>query len=199
MANQTYALVITGNSAGQFVQNIFHFRMDDDGFANRLLAAKGLIDGFLADAKEVAFLEMVPSAYQMMSIKARRVTNGGGPEWIDTSVASTPGAGGAGLQMSGAGPVILWFTDGGPRRVGKTFLPGIANANINGGEIEAAFLVTLNDEAETFRSPFPAVGGTTPTCTMVIPRTGDPATRSIVTANLVSKDLGVQRRRQLPV
>jgi len=199
MANQTYQLVITGNSAGQFVQNIFHYRIDDDSYANRLLAAKGLIDGFLADGRETEYLDMVPDAYQMMSIKARRVTNGGGPEWIDTSMASTPGNAGAGLQMSGAGPVIIWFTDGGPRRTGKTYLPGISNANINGGEVSAAFIASLIVSADNFKAPFNAVGGTTPVALLCIPRSDDPATRSLIVANLVGKDLAIQRRRQLPV
>jgi len=199
MANQTYQLVVTGVSSGQFVQNVFHFRMDDDSYANRLLAAKGLIDGFLSDGKEGTLLAMLPSNYLMKSIKARRVTNGGGPEYIDTSVDGEAGTFGDDASTSGTGPVLVWFTDGGARRVGKTFLSGISNSNQAGGEISAAALTSLDGDAETFRQSFPAVGGTTPTVTFCIPRSNDPATRSLVVGHSVSKDIGQQRRRQLPV
>jgi len=199
MAQQTYRLVITGNAAGQFVQNVFHYRIDDDSFANRLLAAKGLVDGFLAAGQDSNFLGMCSSAYEMMSIKARRITNGGGPEWIDASVASSPGTLGAGMAMSGAGPVIIWNTDGGPRRVGKTFIPGISPDNVDGGEISAVTIGFLLGMAALFRIAFNAVGGGTPSCVLCIPRSNDPSVRSLIVGAQVSKDVGQQRRRQLPV
>lgn len=198
MANQTYRLVITGNAAGQFVQNIFNYRMDDDSFSNRLLAAKGLIDGFLAVSKQDDFLGMVPEEYLMKSIKCRRITNGGGPEYIDTSVDGSPGVFGSGMQMSGAGPVIIWNTDGGARRVGKTFLPGIGADEVNGGEIVATAIAGLLAAANTFRASFNAVGGSTPSCLLCIPRSNDPETRSLIVGAQVSKIVGQMRRRQLP-
>lgn len=199
MANQTYQLVITGNAAGQFVQNIFHYRMDDDGYTNRLQAAQGLIGGWLAADKHVNFLAMVPTSYIAKSVKARRITNGGGPEFIDVSIDTEPGTFGDGMQTSANGPTLIWNTSGGPRRIGKTFLPGIANSNINGGEITAAAIAELYDQASEFDDDFNATGGATPVCTFCIPRSNDPATRSLVVDVQISRYLGVQRRRQLPV
>ena len=199
MALETYQFIITGNCAGQFVQNIFHFRMDDASYVNRLLAAKGLIDGWLAANYMDQWTSIVPEEYIVKSLKARRVTNGGGPEYVDISVDGTTGEADDDMQMSGAGPVIIWNTDGGARRVGKTFVPGISTTNVDGGEITETFVATVLAAAETLRVPFPAVGGTTPTCTMCIPRKNDPGTRSLIVQSQVSKDVGQQRRRQLPV
>jgi hypothetical protein len=199
MAQQTYQLVLTGNCAGQFVQNILHFRIDDNGFTNRLLAAKGLIDGFIAEGLVSAWVAMLPEEYILKSIKARRVTNGGGPEWIDVSADGEQGTSGDNMQMSGAGPVIIWFTDGGPRRVGKTFLPGISIDNVDGGEIKASFLTALRSSAILFNANFAATGGGNPTCTLCIPRHNDLSVRSLVVEVTVSKNVGQQRRRQLPV
>lgn len=199
MANQTYQLVITGNNAGQFCQNVFHYRLDDDGFTTRLLAAKGLVDGFLAADRPENFLDMHPDSYQILSIKARRVTNGGGPEWIDTSLAGTFGDAGSSCQVSANGPVIVWNTDGGARRIGRTFINGIAKTNINAGEITTIFLGNLMDAAEALRTSFPTVGGGAVTCTFCIPRSNDLSTRSLVVNHQIGRYLGVQRRRQLPV
>jgi len=199
MAQQTYQLVVTTNAAGQFCQNIFHWRMDDAGFANRLVAAKGLIDGFIADGKVDKYLDMVPDAVLLKSLKARRVTNGGGPEYIDVSLDGSPGTFGAGLQASANGPTIIWNTNGGARRVGKTFLPGLSSSKINGGEIAEAAVIALYGNANLFRDPFAAVGGGGPECVFCIPRSNDPATRSLVLDVQVGRYLGVQRRRQLPV
>lgn len=199
MAAQTYQFIITGNCCGQFVQNVLHYRIDDAGFANRLLAAKGLIDGWLAASKQDAWLAMLPDDYLMKSLKARRVTNGGGPEFIDVSLDGDPGGFGSGAQMSGAGPVIIWFTDGGPRRTGKTFLAGIGIDKVDGGEIIATAVTAINSASADFRTTFSTVGGGAVTATQCIPRSNDPATRSLIVGSLVSKNVGQQRRRQLPV
>jgi len=199
MAAQTYQLVISGNLAGQFVQNVLHYRMDDAGYPSRLQSAKGLVDGWLTDGKMDHFLDMCPTPYVVKSVKARCLTGGGGPEWIDASVASSPGTLGAGMAMSGAGPVIIWNTDGGPRRVGKTFIPGISPDNVDGGEISAVTIGFLLGMAALFRIAFNAVGGGTPSCVLCIPRSNDPSVRSLIVGAQVSKDVGQQRRRQLPV
>jgi len=199
MANQTYRLVLSGNAAGQFFQNVFHYRMDDDSFANRLLAAKGLIDGWIADDKPSAYLNCVPETCVLKSVKARRITGGGGPEYVSIEVENMTGTAGDDMEASANGPVIIWNTDGGPRRVGKTFLPGICQDRTNGGEIEATFIATLEASMIQYKLAFPSVGGTTPTCTQVIPRTSDPSVRSLIIGVQVSRYIGKQRRRQLPV
>lgn len=199
MANQTYSLVITGNAAGQFVQNVLHYRMDDGGFANRLLSAKGLLDGWIAADLQDNWLAMLPTTYLLQSIKTRRLTNGGGPEYVDVSLQGSAGTGGTGMQASANGPVIIWNTDGGPRRVGKTFLPGISPSKMDGGEILDAFLIVLKNNAVPLSQPFNAVGGGSPPCQFCIPRHNDASLRSLPVGVQISKHIGQQRRRQLPV
>lgn len=199
MATQTYQLIVTGICADQFVQNVLHFRMDDDGYTNRLAAAKGLIDGLIAADWHASFLACVPDAYVMQSLKARRVSNGGGPEWISTELQGSEGTLGSDTEISGAGPVAILYTDGGPRRIGKIFFPGIAPANVDGDQISQATLDTINSSLETMRVPFDAVGGTTPPVTLTIPRANNLALRSNIVESTVSRYVGKQRRRQVPV
>lgn len=199
MANQTYQLVVSGNLAGQFVQNVFHYRMDDDSFANRLLAAKGLSDGFIAATCDELFLDMCPFPYEMLSLKTRCITGGGGPEYIDLSVSGQNGTRTGTVQTSSSGPVILWHTDGPNRSTGKTFIPGISASDAEGGEISAAAKTAILAAAVDFLQPFTAVGGGTPECRLCIPKANDPTTRYLVDAAMIAKDIGKQRRRQLPV
>jgi hypothetical protein len=173
--------------------------MDDDSYANRLLAAKGLVDGWLADDKLDHFLLWHPDTYIFKSVKARRVTDGGGPEYTNIDDAGSTGQFGTGMQVAANGPVIIWNTDGGARRVGKTFISGIAPENINAGEITQLALSNFMDAASSFRTPFPAAGGSTPTCTFCIPRRTDLSIRSLVVDYQISRDVGSQRRRNLPV
>ena len=199
MANQTFQLVITGTAADQFVQNVFHFRMDPDSFSNRLLAAKGLVDGFLDADKSEKFLEMCPDSYVIKSIKCRQITDGGGPEWVDITQEGEVGTLGAGMSVPGVGPVIIWYIDGPPKCKGRTFIPGIPNGAIGGDEIASATITALNDAASDFRVAFNAIGGTAPAVAMCIPTTANPAIRFLVNGNAVSRIVGKQRRRQVPV
>lgn len=199
MAQQTYSLVVTGICAGQFVQNVFHYRFDPDGFTNRLLAAKGLVDGWIAALKHEVLLAMLPDAYEMKSVKARQTSNGGGPEWIDISLDGQTGTLGTGTSVPGVGPVIIWYTLGGPKKKGKTFLAGIANGNIGGDEIALSVVNELDSQANDFWPTFNVVGGGAVPALMVIAKSGDPETRYQVTFGKTSRYVGKQRRRQLPV
>lgn len=199
MATQTYQLSVVGNSAGQFVTNVLHFRMDDDGYADRLLGAKGLVDGFIANGNLIGYLAMVPDAYVLSSLKCRRVSNGGGPEWINIDHSGNQGTFGSDTQISGAGPVIILYTDGGPRRKGKVFLPGIDPTKVDGDEIAAAAITTLLAKAADLFAGFSAVGGTTPSVVACVPHHNNMALRSLILHFAVSKIVGKQRRRQLPV
>lgn len=199
MAAETYQLVISGQCAGQFVQNILHYRMDDASFSSRLAAAKGLVLGWEEADLGGAWVSLLPVPYVINSVKARRITNGGGPEYISVALQGSAGLQGTNVQTSSAGPVLLWHTNGPNRSVGKTFLAGIGTTNVEGGEISASFLAILFEFATDLRQSFPAVGGSTPTCDMVIPKTGDPSTRYLVDGVQISKDIGKLRRRQLPV
>jgi len=199
MAAQTYQLVITGNLAGQFVQNVLHYRMDDAGYATRLQAAKGLVDGWLTAGKMSDFLLMLPEPYIAKSVKARAVTGGGGPEWIDTSMSGDLGERSGDIGESGVGPVLIWYTDGGNRSNGKTYLPGVSANDVKNGELLAGagtdILAAANDFLETFDSE----GASIVPVVQVIPRSSNMTLRSLVVEVSISKEIGQQRRRLLPV
>lgn len=199
MANQTYQVVLTGNLAGQFVQNVLHYRMDDSSFTNRLLSAKGLLDGWIADDKDLSWFDMLPEPYIYLSAKARCITGGGGPEHVNLTHTGQTGSRGSTIQTSSAGPVVIWHTDGPNRSTGKVFLPGIAVGDVQGGEISAACITALEAALADFITSFPAVGGTTPECYLCVAKSGDPDTRYLVDNYRIAKDVGQQRRRQLPV
>jgi len=199
MSLQTYQLVITGNCAGQFVQNVMHYRVDDSSFANRLLSAKGLVEGWEAAGKLGDFLDALPGPYIFLSVKARCITGGGGPEYISLIDTGTTGARGSSVQTSSAGPVVLWHTDGPNRSTGKTFLAGIAVGDVEGGEISASARSAFLTAMQSYLTSFPTVGGTTPQADFCIAKASDPTTRYLITDALIGKDVGKQRRRQLPV
>jgi len=199
MAAQTYQLVITGNLAGQFVQTVLHYEMEDSGFANKLLAAKGLIDGWLAASKDSEWLAMLPDSYVLMSIKSRCVSVPGSPEWIDTTPATGAGTFGTGIVSSSSGPVLIWYTSSGPKTKGRTFLPGIGNDKNVAGSLPIAVVSDLIEAAETYRANFPSVGGGAVAVIFVVAKATDLTIRYSVIGVNVSKDVGVQRRRQLPI
>jgi len=198
MAAQTYQLVISGNLAGQFVQNIFHYRMDDAAYPSRLQAAKGLLDGWLTDDKMDHFLDMCPTPYIAKSVKARCVTGGGGPEWIDTSVSGSTGTRGTVIGESGIGPVIIWYTDGGNRSNGKSFIPGVATEDIKNGELLVAGGTAILTAANDFWPGFDSEGASVVPVVMVVPRSSNMTLRALVVNANISKEIGQQRRRLLP-
>jgi len=199
MAVHTYQLVISGRCAGQFCQNVFHYEFDDAGYANSLAAAKGLIDGFIAGNRDDLFLDMLPAQYVILSLKARAVSGGIGPEWIDQSMSGNTGTRGSGIVASSDGPVLIWYQEDGPRKNGRTFLAGIYNGDVEGGEINAAALSAILAKANSFRGTFNTVGGGTPATTMVVQNTSNPAAPYTIVDVNISKHLGQQRRRQVPV
>jgi len=199
MAVHTYQLIISGTIAGQFCQNIFHYKMDDAGYANALIAAQGLLNGWLADDKPADWLQFCPANYIIRSFKARRVSGGTGPEWVDLSFAGENGERSGDAQVSSTGPVIIWVIEGNFRRKGRTFVPGISITDADGGEITAAALDDFNTAADSFLGEFPADGGGTPDVTFVVAQSDNLATTFEIIDAQISKEIGVQRRRQLPV
>lgn len=143
-------------------------------------------------------MHCVPDAYTAQSLKCRRVSNGGGPEWVDLAINGEVGDLGSDTQISGVGPVGILYTDGGPRRVGKIFFPGLSPEHVDGDEISATAITTIKAKLESMRGSFNAVGGTTPPVTLCIPRHDNLAIRSNIVGVSVSRIVGKQRRRQLP-
>ena len=199
MANQTYQLVINGTLANQFVANVFHFQMDDASYPNRLAAAAGLIAGFVLNSCVDNFLLCCPVGYTVLSVKARCVTGGGGPEFIDLGNAGDAGNRTGNVQTSSAGPVVLWLTDGPNRSQGKTFIPGISVSDAEGGEISAAAKTAMLAAVYDFMVPFSAQGSGTPTASLCIAKASNAAIVYLVTNAMIAKDIGKLRRRQLPV
>jgi len=199
MATNTYQLIFSGNESGQFVQNVLHLRMDDAGYTAALQAAKGLVDGLIAASREQDFLDMCCGSYSLNSIKCRRVSGGIGPEWIDTTVSGTSGNRSGNSQSSSNGPVILLIPLGAPRRVGKIFIPGISNADCDRGSILAATITALDAAATALLQPFTASGGATPTVSWCIASSTNKADTVAIGGIDVCREIGVQRRRQLPV
>lgn len=199
MANQTYQLVITGNAGGQFVQNVLHYFMDDAAYADPVSAAKGLVDGWLAADMLDEWCDMCCGAYTVKSVKCRRATGGVGPEWLDVSVDGTPGNRGSTMQASSNGPVILWIPASPNRVTCKTFIPGASTGDVEIGELSAAALTAIQAAATNMLETFPAVGGGTPNVTLCCVAANNKANRRLIALARVCKEIGVQRRRQLPV
>jgi len=120
---KVYALVVTGNSDGQFVQNVFHYQGSEAGSFDGFSWAFDLISAWTA-ANESSFLACMPGTYTLLSYRARRVSSPGGPTALQLSGASGTFSGNtstAGQSVEIGIPAVV----AGKNVTGKIFLPGV--------------------------------------------------------------------------
>src|SRR5215831_15387223 len=122
MSQNTYRLTISYNSAGQFAQNVLHYRFDDGGFATTIAAAAALNSAF--DTHVSAQLKASLSVHtQILSYKSRRVVQHGGFEAVKLGVSTDIGTRTGDLSASGLAPLIRFMVQPPPPISGRIFLP----------------------------------------------------------------------------
>lgn len=159
MANDVYELVITAKSAGQMVQNVFHFRselsntIDPGGIANELVEA-------YVTTRLTPWLTILPENYFTSSLRARRINNGGGNS-ATASSGGSPGTIPGPASDALAGVQIHWpFTDSaGYYGTGKTFCPGISPGNVVDGQLQAGLLALVSTWINTNTTTLSAPSG----------------------------------------
>jgi len=198
MADQIYSMTLTWNCAGQFCQNILHWKFDDSGFTNTHAAAFDLI-GTWANAQKDVIVDIVANNTTLLSIKGRRVTSGGGFEAIVNFAPPVDGVWAAPAQVSGLATVLIGYPLDESKPRWRMFLPGVPDDALVDGKYSDAFKTAVAGifTAGVFAS-FALTGGGTPTAIHVIPGT-TVANAKLIGEYRLSQLPGTMRRRQRPV
>jgi len=134
MAIETYRVTVTGYLANEFVQSVFHFTGPNTGPEPSYLRAKNLLDALNDPAGWINFfMEMVPEDYKASSLSAQRVSVGGGPKAVILAdlLATSVGQRSGNISSAQANPLIIWIPAEAPSKVGKTFVPGVSEDDID--------------------------------------------------------------------
>lgn len=197
MANQVYTLNLNWNSAGQFCSTVLHYVFDDAGYSSTASAAQALINRWIA-VSQTPWLAMLPNVVTLLSAKGRKATGVGGFEAVTLFSTGNVGTRSGGISASGLNPVLIHYPIDRRKGRGKTFLPGVREADASAGVFTNGFETAVAAAIPTAFANLVLVGGGTPTAELVVKqRTGSPG-YWLVNATIMSDLLGQQRRRQRP-
>jgi len=197
MSQQTYRLTASYNAAGQFAQNVLHYRFDDGGFATTIAAANALIAAF--DTHVTAQLKAALSVHtQILSYKARRVVQHGGFEAVKLGLTTDVGTRTGDLSASGLAPMIRFMVQPPPPISGRMFLPGVSDDDCDNSKVTPTYFTILTGLANLLDDTLTLTGGGAPTAVPVL-LTRQPIVDSIpITLAVPASFLATQRRRQRP-
>lgn len=145
MALDVYTVVLTGQVAGQMVQNVMSFQSDVDNAPNPGADAIKVNNGW-DNTLLVGFLACMPTNFILSTIRSRRRNNGGGnsatkiPSATDGTWAGEASTALMGVQLH------FPFTNGaGHYGTGKQFLAGAADNAVDDGKFTNPYLAVVND------------------------------------------------------
>jgi hypothetical protein len=198
MALQTYSLIISYNSGGQFAQNILHYQFDDAGFTTTKSAAEALQTAWNNTGPRAALITILPAAVTIVSLRGGRVSSPGGFDAFSPLSGGNVGLRGAAMSASGLAPCLIHYPVNLTQGRGRTFLPGVAEADIEDGIFTTGFRGAVLSALSTLFDPITLTGGGGPTATFgYFSRKGTP--HFVALANtILSENLGTQRRRMRP-
>jgi len=201
--NACYEITWSGTLAGQFVQTVQHVGADEAGTEPAFATALSIINPTNFDPINDEFLACLPSDYVLTSVRARRVLGGLGPTAVFLATAYNSQDGNRSGQISAAqvNPVILWIPLDTPTHLGKLFLPGVSEADIDA----MALVSTLLTAIQTFIDSW--IAGWTVGAELykgVVARRAAVSPFAVIDADpieygQVSPLIGTQRRRLRPV
>jgi hypothetical protein len=197
MATHVYELTLSYNNSGQFSQNILHYQFDDAGFASTYLAANALISAWNT-GQRINLQTVLPAGTKILSIKSRRVTGGGGFEAIELGISTWVGARTGNASVSAVSPVIIHYpATTNNRNRGKTYWPGVADADLIDGKYSTAYQTAVATACGLVFDDLVLTGGGAPTAAFGIynQKTGIFTVASI---HRLSPVVGTLRRRQRP-
>jgi len=196
MALNTYSLVINHSSAGQFASNVTHWQFDDSGFDTTQSAAQALQNAWLS-ARKTTWLSMLPNVVSLISLNSRCETQLGGFDSFGALPAGNVGARAGAISVSGLCPCIIHYPVNLSLGRGRTFLPGIREADIDDGIFTTGYRSAIETALTTMFDPLTLTGGGSPTATFGYLRR--PSKVFVALANsILSENLGTQRRRMRP-
>ena len=196
MALNTYSLILSHTVGGQFAQNVFHYQFDDAGFTTTKAAAFALQAAW-DTANRTNWRAILPSPTTLVSYKGSCVSSPGGFDAFTPVTGAAGGTRGA-LSVSGVAPCIIHYPVNLSLGRGRTFLPGLAEADCLSGIYQSAFRTAVQTVLTTLFDPLTLTGGGGPTATFGYFRRPQKVFVALVNS-ILSENVGTQRRRMWPV
>jgi hypothetical protein len=142
---RAYEIVWSGVLAGQFVQTVQHMQASEAADAGAYVTALNIISPTNFDDINEAFMGCLPASYQLTSVRCRRVFPAGGPTAVVLANNYSLSAGQRAADISAAqvNPVVLWIAGTLESRLGKLFLPGVAEDDIDNMALAASLLTDI--------------------------------------------------------
>lgn len=193
MANDVYQLIVLGQSAGQFFENVLHFKNAATSDPDPVTAATNLIAAFKASA-QAELADCMSTDSSLTGHKCRRINNGGSPT-IAVPQTAVPGTvTGTSATSATASLLLVPFQRTGKFYTGKVFIPGLSEAELAGNVISGG----QRSAVETFAGAMETFTSSPYTWDFVI------WSRTVSLPFLpfdfsVSTKVGIQRRRLKPV
>lgn len=197
MAEHVYSLIISYNTAGQFAQNVLHWKFEDGGFTTTKAAAEALQAAFDA-ARRTTLRACLPTDVSLVSYRGSRVDGGGGFEAFSPITGSVAGTRAGTQSASALNPVIVTAPATNIPARGKIFLPGVSETDIADGKFTEAFKGAMLTNLSTLLDPVTLSGGGNPSAIYGWIR-GPGVTFIPGVTTWLSMNLGTQRRRMRPV
>lgn len=197
MSVSVYRLSIQYNTAGQYAQNVLHYQFDDSLFTNSVLAAAALNNAWNTHCAG-ALKDCLSTHTQILSLKSRKLTGGGGFEAVRLGVAGDIGTRTGDLSASGLAPVIRFITNATPPITGRIFLPGISDTDATDGFISAPYFTDMTTLAGVLDDNLTLSGGGAPVATPGIQSFSPVRIFTPITIGVPSPYLSTQRKRQRP-
>jgi hypothetical protein len=193
-----YQIVPTWVCAGQYMQNVLHFKLSEAGSGAPNAHSIALADSFESDILP-AWVDAISSSCELRSLRVKRVTGLGGPTNVKLFSAGSAAGGGAATVSSTIEAATLHFPVflDGKNKTGKIFVGGIPDEGIVDNAISAGertFLQALIDALGTTLTLSGGLG--TANYTIFNPVAG---TDAIPSVGGISVYIGTQRRRIHPL
>lgn len=136
--SNTYELATSlHNFAGDFYQNVFAYELSEAGAFSAWEYADKLLTQWETTV-ETDYMALMGSDCVLDFISAKRISGAGGP--TATHIRQT-GSGAATLSIStGIALDIAWITNSGTNRPGHTYITGVYDGSIVGGQWNGGFL-----------------------------------------------------------
>lgn len=156
MAEEVYECTLSGNLHGQFVQTVWCLWYDNTTAMSSFGAALAIAQYLSTATVMDQFMGCLPEDYSATSLRVKKVMTGGGPTAIvlantfSTSVGTRTGE----ISSAQVNPLVTWIGIDHPSNTGRTFLPGVSEADIDGMALSATLITAINTWIGSMKDPF---------------------------------------------
>lgn len=197
MAQNVYSLIWSFTSAGQFAQNVTHWQFDDAGFSTTKEAAEALQISWVSAGRRTTLMGILPNVVTLNSLKGKCVSKPGGFEAFSPMTSGNVGTRVGPISATGIAPVIVHYPTNLTVGRGRTFLPGVREADIQDGIWTSAYRSAVEAALTTLFDPITLTGGGGPVAITGLWRLPSKTFASVSNV-ILSENVGTMRRRMRP-